>query len=160
MVRIPRSYARAGFARHGGSLPSTGIGRYRPILREPDHLYVRPVTVDLGNDGMAPQVVFPASGTVTALVGPSGGGDWWALDQCFLSTSVGQLDAAQCTVYVGPGAVAQYAVTAALNGGGAQFGMGGVGLAFGWFVWAVWTGGTLGSFAYLRVTGVKMVLSN
>jgi len=27
-------------------------------------------------------------------------------------------------------------------------------------VWALWSGGTSGAFAYLRVTGVKTVLTN
>lgn len=95
-----------------------------------------------------------------AFVGPPGGGDVWSLDQCYISTSVGQLDPAQCIVYVGPQPVAQYAVTGSLAGGSSQFGLGGINLAFGWFVWAIWTGGTPGAFGYLRVTGTKTVLSN
>jgi hypothetical protein len=122
--------------------------------------YVNPVTVDLGNDGMAPNATFTASGTAQALVGPSGGGDLWSLDQCFLSTSVGQLDGAQCIVYVGPLPLPQNAVTGSLAGGSSQFGMGGVGVPFGWFVYALWTGGTAGATANLRVTGRKTVLSN
>ena len=46
---------------------------HNEILRPPDHLYDRVVTVDLGNDGIAPTVTF-ASGTATAVVGPNGGG--------------------------------------------------------------------------------------
>ena len=158
MVRVPLSWVRAGMA--GVTVPArTGTARPRvPVT--PDHLYSRPLTVDLGNDGLAPLVTFPASAIVTALAGPSGGGDSWSLDQCFLSTSVGQLDAALCTVYVGPLPLPQYAITGSLAGGGSQFGMGGVGLAFGWFVYAVWSGGTTGAFAYLRVTGTKTVLTN
>lgn len=60
---------------------------------------------------------------------------------------------------MGPGAVAQYAVTASLAGGASQFGLGGAALAFGWFVFAVWTGGTPGATANLRVTGVKTALT-
>ena len=63
-------------------------------------------------------------------------------------------------MYVGPLPLPQYAITGSLAGGGSQFGMGGVGLAFGWFVYAVWSGGTTGAFAYLRVTGTKTVLTN
>ena len=40
-----------------------------------------------------------------------------------------------------------------------QFGLGGAALAFGWFVYAVWTGGTPGATANLRVTGVKTALT-
>jgi len=159
MVRIPRSWARAGYTYRAGTNRQA-----EPWLRRipvpADHLYVHPVTVDLGNDGVAPQVQFTAGGTAQALVGPSGSGDSWSLDQCFLSTSVGQLDAAVCTVYVGPLPLAQAAVTASLAGGGSQFGLGGLGLAFGWFVYALWTGGTAGAFANLRVTGQKTVLTN
>jgi hypothetical protein len=99
-------------------------------------------------------------GAATALVGPSSGGDLWSLDQCFLSTSTGPLDTAQCTVYTGPLPLANYAVTGSLSGGSSQFGLGGVGVPFGWFAWAVWTGGIPGEFAYLRVTGTKTVLAN
>jgi hypothetical protein len=50
-------------------------------------------------------------------------------------------------------------VAANLAGGGAQFGMGGLALASGWFVMAYWTGGTAGATAVLRVTGQKTALS-
>ena len=108
--------------------------------------------------GSAPAGV--SSGAGQAFIGPSSGGDLWSLDQCFLSTSTGPLDPAQCTVYAGPLPLANYAVTGSLSGGSSQFGLGGVGVPFGWFVWAVWTGGVIGEFAYLRVTGQKTVLSN
>lgn len=100
------------------------------------------------------------AGGTTAQVGPSAFGESWSLDQCYLSTSAGPLDPSQCTVFVGPLPVPQYAVTGSLAGGGSQFGMGGVGLTQGWFVWAVWTGGTGSAQAYLRVTGTKTVLTN
>ena len=98
-------------------------------------------------------------GTAIAQVGPSGWGQSWALDQASLSTSVGVLDPAQCALFVGPLAIPFYQVVSGLAGGGSQFGLGGVGLAQGWFVTAVWTGGTVGAFAYLRVTGVKTALT-
>lgn len=159
MVRIPRSWARAGFAGLSGS-GQQATPWVRPILRPPDHLYNRQVSVDLGNDGVALVATFTASGTAQALVGPNGSGDLWSLDQCYLSTSVGQFDPALCTVYNGPLPVATTAITASLAGGSAQFGMGGVGTPFGWFIYALWTGGTPGAFAFLRVTGVKTVLAN
>ena len=156
MVRLPRGWVLHSPA---GSQAARGISARR-IRSDPPGGYVNPVTVDLGNDGMAPQVVFGAAGGAVAVVGPSGGGDLWSLDQCYLSTSVGQLDAAECTVYAGPLPLAQYAVTGSLAGGASQFGLGGVGVPFGWFVYAVWTGGTAGATAYLRVTGSKTVLTN
>jgi hypothetical protein len=158
MVRVPRSYLRAGFAGLSGS------GRHaepwvRRIPVPPDHLFQRRVTVDLGNDGMAPTVTFSGAGAAQAFAGPSSGGDVWSLDQCFLSTSTGLLDAAVCTVFAGPLPLPQYAVTGSLAGGGSQFGMGGVAVPFGWFVWAVWSGGVAGEFGFLRVTGTKSVLT-
>ena len=159
MVRVPRSWVRAGFAGLSGSGPARDPW-LRPILRPPDHLFDRQVTVDLGNDGMAPLVTFGAAGTAQALVGPSGGGDLWSLDQCFLGTSVGAFDGSQCTVFAGPLPLPQYQITGSLSGGLSQFGMGGVGVPFGWFVYALWTGGTVGATTTLRVTGLKTVLSN
>jgi hypothetical protein len=158
MVRVPRSFIRAGFA--GITVPARTGAAVRRIPVAPDHRYWRPVTVDLGNDGMAPQVTFTAGGTAQAVVGPGSAGDLWSLDQCFLSTSVGQLDAAQCTVFAGPLPLSQYAVTGSLAGGGSQFGMGGVAVPFGWFAWALWSGGTPGALAFLRLTGVKTVLTD
>jgi hypothetical protein len=156
MVRLPEGWIMATPA---GSQAARGISARR-IPVPPIGAYVNPVTVDLGNDGMAPNVLFGAAGTAQALVGPSSGGDLWSLDQCYVSTSVGQLDASQCAVFSGPLPLAQYGVTASLAGGASQFGMGGIGVPFGWFVYAVWSGGVPGATAYLRVTGTKTVLSN
>lgn len=160
MVRIPRAWARAGYTYPLGSQPARMGAAVRriPIPRHED--YVNPVTVDLGNDGMAPQVTFTASGTAQAFVGPSSGGDVWSLDQCAISTSIGQLDAAQASFFVGPLPLAQYLIAGSLAGGLTQFGLGGVAVPFGWFAWALWTGGTTGAFGYLRLTGVKTVLTN
>ena len=156
-VRLPPGWP--AMARLAGSQNARAGAAARRITVPPVHQYVRPVTVDLGNDGVAPTVTFPASGTVQAFCGPNVSGESWALDQCYLSTSVGPLDTAQCTVYAGPLPLAQYAVTGSLAGGAAQFGLGGVSIAFGWFIYAVWTGGTTGATAQLRVTGTKTALS-
>ena len=155
MVRLPPGWI---LHRSAGALPNTG-GMDRRIPSPSNVLYTRPVTVDLGNDGMAPNAVFQASGAAQALCGPQSGGESWSLDQCFLSTSVGALDPAECTVFVGGQPLAQYAVTGSLSGGQSQFGMGGVNVPNGWFVWALWTGGTPGALGFLRVTGVKTVLT-
>ena len=157
MVRVPRSWPpMAGLA---GAQRYRGVSAQR-IPRLPGEQYTRQVTVDLGNDGIAPQVTFTAAGTAEAFVGPGSGGDLWSLDQCSISTSVGPLDAAQCILYVGPLPLAQYQQAPSLSGGGQQFGMGGTSVPFGWFAWALWTGGTPGAFAYLRLTGTKTVLTN
>jgi hypothetical protein len=125
-------------------IPSPGNGRY-----------VIPVTVDLGNDGIAPQVTFGAGGLAQAFTGPSSSGEVWSLDQCSVSTSLGALDNATCIVYNGPQPVPQCQITGSLSGGQSQFGLGGVSVPFGWFIWALWTGGDPGAFGYLRLTGVK-----
>ncbi len=145
--------------RYAGSLPASGA-RARRTPSDPIGMYIREVTVDLGNDGMAPPAVFTAGGGAVAFVGPRVAGEAWALDQCYLSTSVGLLDAAQCIVYAGPipapvAGIPQYAVTGSLAGGGSQFGLGGVVISFGHFVYAIWAGGTPGASAFLRVTGTK-----
>jgi hypothetical protein len=156
MVRIPRGWPP--LARLAGSGPPGNLAARR--IRVPSqHLYRHLVTVDMGNDGVAPTVTFPASGTVQAFCGPNVSGESWALDQCFLQTSIGPLDTADCTVYAGPLPISQYAITGSISGGSSQFGLGGVGVAFGWFVFAVWTGGTPGATAQLRVTGLKTALT-
>lgn len=155
MVRMPPGWTLHPYA---GSLPATGA-RMRRIPSPDNVLYTTPVTVDLGNDGMAPQAVFTGAGNAQATCGPQASSEVWSLDQCFLSTSVGALDPAECTVYVGGLPLAQYAVTGSISGGQSQFGMGGVQVPNGWFVYALWTGGTAGALAYLRVTGVKTVLT-
>src|SRR5215469_670806 len=161
MVRVPASY-RGTMARHPAQ--SGYNPQISPLIRLPrvtdisrfDNL----VTTDLGNDGVAPLATFTAGGTAYGFCGPAGLGSSWSLDQCYLSTSVGQLDASQVVVCVGPfmgpaGLVQQYQVTSSLAGGGSQFGLGGLGLEDGWFVQAFWTGGTAGALAQLRVTGLK-----
>jgi hypothetical protein len=120
--------------------------------------YQRLIDVDVGNDGIAQVATFTAAGTAQAQCGPSGLGQSWSLDQAYLSTSVGQLDPAQCSLYVGPLALQPYLVTQGLGGGGSQFGLGGIGLSGGWYVYALWTGGTSGAQALLRVTGTKTAL--
>lgn len=159
MVRLP-SWWRPAVTLHAQGLYTPGSSvAARRLTPTPLSAYVNRVDVDLGNDGIAPQAQFSASGTATAQIGPSGWGVSWALDQAAVSTSVGPLDPALAALYVGPLAIPFYQVTNTLAGGGGQFGLGGVGLADGWFVFAVWTGGTAGAFAYLRLTGVKTALT-
>jgi hypothetical protein len=151
MVRLPPGWHRpAGSARRRGvsarRIPVTDIRQY-----------TRLITVDLGNDGVAAPAVFAAGGTARALCGPSGLGQSWSLDQCYLSTSAGLLDPAVCSVYAGPQPVQEMLVAGSLQGGGSQFGLGGIGIPAGWFVWALWSGGQPGAVARLRVTGSKTV---
>src|SRR5215472_1392943 len=65
--------------------------------------YTGQATVDLGANGNAPLVVFSASGTATAQIGPQGVGERWTLSQCSVSTNKGQLGSTStCVVYTGP----------------------------------------------------------
>ena len=146
----------AGLHLPAGSQPARSRRSGR-LITTPIEAYSNPVTVDLAADGIALLATF-AGGTARAQVGPSGVGQTWALDQAFVSTSVGPLDGAQCALFVGALPIAPLQVASNLSGGGAQFGLGGIGLAPGEFVWAVWTLGTNGATASLRVTGLKTVL--
>jgi hypothetical protein len=160
----------AGVKRPAGlHYPAQSVSSVRgPAARRipvvPPGRYVHAMTVDIGNDGMAPVATFNGSGQAWAAIGPSGLGQSWAADQASAWTSVGPLDAAQVAFYVGPYMtpflpIATYQQVSSLSGGGAQFGLGGVGIPDGWFVSAFWTGGTSGALAYLRVTGLKTVLT-
>ena len=159
MTRWLRAAAQAGTQ----AIPAgTWRGSQPGVFQGPSPIgiedYTAAQTVPLGSNGVAPQAVFPSSGSVTAQVGPQGVGESWSLDQCSLSTSVGILDPAECTVYAGPAAIATYQVAANLAGGGSQFGMGGIVLHVGDFVFAAWTGGTSGATAQLSVTGKRTAL--
>lgn len=162
MVRLPASW-RGTYARPAGSGPGGQLAARR-IPVTPVGLYTNLATVDIGNDGVAQQAVFNSGGQAWAFCGPYGLGQSWALDQAYLSTSEGQLDASEVALYVGPymqpfQAVAQYLSVSGLAGGSSQFGLGGIGFDTGWFVTAWWTGGTTGALAYLRVTGAKTALT-
>jgi hypothetical protein len=140
-----------------GTYPQAPVG---PVALGPGETVTVGVAANNATAGAIYTGTIPsASSGATAQVGPQGVGESWALDQCYVSTSVGQLDTAQCIVYVGPLPLGTYAVTGSLSGGSAQFGLGGLLLEPGWFVWAVWTGGTFGEFGQLRVTGAKTALT-
>lgn len=162
MVRIPASWRGSIAARPAGSGRQRGISARR-IPVDSMQSYTRTVTVDLGNDGVAPQATFNGAGNAWALCGPYGTGQSWTLDQCYLSTSVGQLDVAEATLYIGPymfpfQPVQSYLFTANLVAN-TQFPLGGAYLDTGWYVTAFWSGGTAGALAQLRVTGTKTALS-
>lgn len=148
-VRWPAGYHRPAMSQR------LAVPLRRPIARPRIQHYNKLVTVDLADDGIANPVTISAGGTATAQVGPFVAGETWSLDQCNVSTSVGPLDAALASVFIGPGAVSTLLVASSLAGGGSQFGLGGTVAQFGDFIIAQWTGGTPGSIAQLRVTGTK-----
>jgi hypothetical protein len=155
-----QAYRNNGAAATAGTWDaSAGFTKLTRPATLPIGAYSTPQTVDIGPNGVATPIAFSASSAATLQVGPQGIGETWSLDQCYLSTSIGQLDAASCSVYVGPAAIEGYLFTANLSGGGAQFSLGGAGLQVGDFVIAVWSGGTPGAVANLRVTGARTALT-
>ena len=123
----------------------------------PIEAFRRRVTVPIGIDGQASALI-PASGSVTLQAGPQGIGASWALDQAGIATSVGPADPATCAIYAGPQASAPYLVAQSYAGGGDAVGLAGYTLQPGEFVFAVWSSGTVGSLAQLKVAGKKSVL--
>lgn len=132
------------------------------VLRRPPSppigAYWRDVTVPIGNDGIAAPVTFGAGGTAQAFCGPAGIGASWEPVQASVYTSIGALDGALATVWVGPAPITQYQVAPFLAGGGSQVPLSGYVLVPGWFVWCQWTGGTPGATGFLNVTGSKHAL--
>ncbi len=96
---------------------------------------------------------------VTLRAGPTGVGTSWELDQAGLSTSTGAADSSTVAVYSGPQAISSFFVAQSYAGGGSSVGLPGLALVPGEFVWAVWSGGTPGASATLKVTGQKNALA-
>jgi hypothetical protein len=120
--------------------------------------FTRRVTITIGIGGQVSGLV-GAGGSVTLQAGPSGVGASWALDQAGIATSVGASDTATCAVYVGPVIGAPYQVATSYAGGGDAVGLAGYSLQPGEFVFAVWSQGTPGSVAQLKVSGLQSVLA-
>lgn len=139
-----------------------GAGHAGPLLRIPSppvDWYRRIIDVPIGNDGIAFPTTFSGAGVARVQAGPEGIGTWWDPVQAYAYTSVGQLDSALVSFYVGPAPTGQYQVAANLTGGGAQVALSGHKLMPGWFVFAVWANGTPGATAYMIVSGDKTALT-
>lgn len=130
--------------------------RAPPVI--PIEMFTRRESAPIGTEGQVSAVI-PASGTVSLQAGPQGVGARWALDQAGIATSVGAADTATCAVFAGPLALAPFLVAQSYAGGGDAIGLAGYTLQPGEFVFAVWTGGTPGSTAQLKVAGTKSVLA-
>lgn len=153
-VLRPRQYpASAGTWRAAG--PFIKLTRPASV---PVQLFTQRISVPIGIDG---QVSGPvgAGGSATLVTGPQGIGASWSLDQAGFSTSVGAVDTATAAVYVGPQATQPYLVAQSYAGGGDAAGLAGIVLQPGEFVWVVWSAGTPGSTAQLKVSGMKSVLA-
>jgi len=97
--------------------------------------------------------VFPASGTVTVQVGPSGLGTLWKVTQAAISTTLGANDASTATLYAGQKGLATVVAAQSYAGGGDSGGLNDAVLYPGQYVICTWTGGTAGSTATLVVYG-------
>lgn len=136
---------------------SSGFTKLRRPASVPVQLYTQHLSVPIGIDG---QVSGPvgAAGTVTLQAGPQGIGTSWSLDQAGFSTSLGAVDTATAAVYVGPQATQPYQVAQSYAAGGDAAGLAGIVLQPGEFVFVMWSAGTPGSTAQLKVSGIKSVL--
>ncbi len=146
--------ARAGTWAAAG--PNTG--KYVTPAPVPQQAYTRHVQAPIGLDGQVMGTI-GAGGTVTLRAGPTGVGTSWELDQAGLSTSTGAADSSTVAVYSGPQAISSFFVAQSYAGGGSSVGLPGLALVPGEFVWAVWSGGTPGASATLKVTGQKNALA-
>jgi hypothetical protein len=143
-----------------GTWPASHPGHVLRPATVPQSFYNNPVTVDIGIYGVSPNIVFNASGDGQAQVGPAGVGETWQAAQASLSTNLGQLGSTStCALYVGPLAIAAYQVAANLTGGGTQYALGGINMAVGDYVWAVWTGGAAGEVGQLKVSGSRTAIT-
>jgi hypothetical protein len=137
---------------------SSGFTKVTAPATVPPELYRNPVSVPIGTAGQQSTPVL-SDKTAVLQAGPAGVGASWALDQAGIATSVGAADTATCAIYAGPQASAPYLVAQSYAGGGDAIGLAGYTLLPGEFVWAVWSGGTPGSLAQLKVAGTQTVLT-
>jgi plastocyanin len=146
--------ARAGtWAAAGGN-----TGKYTTPGPVPQQAYVNHVSAPIGLDGQVTGT-FPSSGVLTLSAGPAGVGASWALDQAGISTSVGPTDSATAQGFAGPQAIESFQVGQSYAAGGDTFGLAGITIVPGEFVWVTWTGGTHNATATLKVTGTKTALA-
>jgi hypothetical protein len=123
----------------------------------PVQLFTQRISVPIGIDG---QVSAPfVTSTITLQAGPQGVGASWALDQAGFGTSIGASDTATAAVYVGPQATQPYQVAQSYAAGGDAVGLAGIVLQPGEFVFVMWSGGTPGATAQLKVSGIKSALA-
>jgi hypothetical protein len=106
---------------------------------------------------MSASVVLDGTGAGAASIGPTSQGEVWTLNTVAVhcDTAVSE---AQCMVYVGAGPSPAYFQGTALWGStGDSTSAQGITLAGGQQVFAVWSGGDVGTNAHLTVQGTKQV---
>jgi hypothetical protein len=100
-------------------------------------------------------VALDGSGNGTVKLGPSFPREKWLLNTASIQTSAPNTFPL-CSIYVGPQPTAAYIVDTSYLGSGDSTGrVAGYPVSVGNYVWAVWSGGTPGAQATLRVFGDK-----
>jgi hypothetical protein len=108
-------------------------------------------------------VVVSAGGTATAKVGPAGVGTVWYPQAAAISTTTGANDASTCALYLtplenGPQVPSTQIGGQSYAGGGDTIGLAVPPMWPGYFIVAVWAGGTAGDLASLAVYGTQRAL--
>lgn len=102
-------------------------------------------------------VTLDGSGNGTAKTGPIGNSEVWTPSSVSVQCSSNTLEA-NCALYVGPSPTPPYFKDLTVDGStGDSTGKCNVPVPYGWFVWAVWTGGDAGATAYVNVDGTRVV---
>jgi hypothetical protein len=107
------------------------------------------------------EVTLDSGGNGTLRMRPAGGSETW--QPAVVSVSTGQAQPAseaQCKIYIGPAAAAQYFVDGTLSGstGDSTDRVSGYQVdTHGSYLWAVWSGGDPGATGILQVNGTRQV---
>ena len=132
----------------------------RPMRRSysaPIGAYTQTVRTDIpAGTGYA---TISAGGTATVQVGPQGIGTVWYPAVANIATSTGANDVSTCQLYYGPLSQLSAVSGTSYAGGGDSIGLSVPPLRPGYFIVAVWTGGTSGALASLQVLGSQDVLA-
>lgn len=125
---------------------SVPVGHFSELQR-------RPIT-----DGTA-QATINAQGNATARVGPLHWGSVWYPVSADIATTTGALDTSTVQFFLGVISTATQIGGQSYNGGGDTMSWSSRPVQLGEQIFAVWSGGTPGDIATLRVTGDEDVLT-
>jgi hypothetical protein len=144
----------------GGSWLAAGNRFTKRLVSQPIPItaFRTPVSVQIGNNGIA-QGIVAAGGAATVTLGPSGYGTRWYPNQVNLATQKGALDTSTCTAYLnvaGPGGF----LFQSYLGGGDQQGLAVPEMQPGDLLIFVWSGATAGNWTQIIVLGQMTVLVN
>jgi hypothetical protein len=129
-------------------------GRFFKLVRPrslPIEVFTRPVSVQIGNSGIA-QGIVSGAGAATVAIGPQGYGTRWYPNQLSIATQTGAADTSTCAFYlnvIGPGGF----LGQSYAGGGDQPGFAVPEMQPGDLLYAVWAGAHTGDWVQLMVIG-------